>query len=855
MTRSKAVVDTSSSESEAGGFIKDDPDLRKAPKKSRANGTKKAAASKRTRSSKRESKANVSYIESSDEDVIPEDDATEPPLKRSKTKAKTRAKAPKIESEDEYKEDDDDDEDDADFVDALEGFERDPEDDDVVIIRASRSREGSSFVNPVSLTDESDLEDVLKAPDDEDDVPLAQRSDTQPAKKPRKKRAPAKPKKPKVPYFTRATAKLYEHHPDLKDVFPHLELTEQIKPERAPQPEGLAVRLLPFQQEGLNWLVKQENSVYGGGILADEMGMGKTIQTIALFMDDPTKKPNLVVAPTVALMQWKSEIETHTNNKLKVGVFHGANRAKSSEDLSEFDVVLTTYSVLESSFRRERYGFTRKNKKVKEKSALHGVHFYRVILDEAHNVKDRQSGTAKAANELNTEKRWCLSGTPLQNRIGEMYSLIRFMKLYPFCQYFCTKCPCRSNEWKFSDGRRCDYCDHAPMLHTNFFNHFMLKNIQKHGIEGEGATSFKHIRMLLKHIMLRRTKVERADDLGLPPRIVEIRRDVFNEQEKDLYSSLYGDSRRRFNDYVAEGVVLNNYANIFTLITRMRQLADHPDLVLRRLGSNSVEASTELLTSGTIVCQLCDDEAEEALESKCHHRFCRMCIREYTESFNGREDQLKCPVCHIALSIDLEGPAIEMSEQAASKGSIVNRIKMDGDWRSSTKIEALVEELYKLRSDRQTIKSIVFSQFTSMLDLVEWRLKRAGFETVKLQGSMSPIQRESTINHFMQTPSVEVFLVSLKAGGVALNLCEASQVFILDPWWNPSVEWQSGDRVHRIGQHRPVKITRFCIEDSIESRIIELQEKKANMINATINHDDAAVNKLTPGDLQFLFTS
>jgi DNA repair protein RAD16 len=95
--------------------------------------------------------------------------------------------------------------------------------------------------------------------------------------------------------------------------------------------------------------------------------------------------------------------------------------------------------------------------------------------------------------------------------------------------------------------------------------------------------------------------------------------------------------------------------------------------------------------------------------------------------------------------------------------------------------------------------------------------------------------------------------VSLKAGGVALNLCEASQVFILDPWWNPSVEWQSGDRVHRIGQHRPVKITRLTIEDSIEARIIELQEKKANMIKATINQDDGALNHLSPDDMQFLF--
>ena len=232
-----------------------------------------------------------------------------------------------------------------------------------------------------------------------------------------------------------------------------------------------------------------------------------------------------------------------------------------------------------------------------------------------------------------------------------------------------------------------------------------------------------------------------------------------------------------------------------------------------------------------------------------------MCIKEYCEGWVGAEKDLECPVCHVSLTIDLTAPALEADTEVVKKGSIINRINMNGNWRSSTKIEALVSELYQLRSDKQTIKSIVFSQFTSMLDLVEWRLNRAGFKTVKLQGSMSPGQRNSIINHFMETPSVEIFLVSLKAGGVALNLCEASEVFVLDPWWNPSVEWQSGDRVHRIGQHRPVKITRLIIEDSIESRIVELQEKKASMIQATIGNDDAAMNRLTPSDMQFLFVN
>lgn len=652
---------------------------------------------------------------------------------------------------------------------------------------------------------------------------------------------------------TRASwdASLYRFHPQLETIFQDLENEPKIVPTAIEQPEGMTIQLLPFQKEGLHWLIEQEKSRYKGGVLADEMGMGKTIQTIALFMSDKREErigPNLVIAPAVALMQWKNEIESHAGGSLSVLVYHGKTKNVSKDELMDYDVVLTTYSLVESVYRKQQSGFRRKDKYVKEQSTIHNTKFHRIVLDEAHNVKDRNSNTTRAVSCLETEKRLCLSGTPLQNRVGELYSLIRFLHVTPFCQYFCRKCDCTKSTYDFT-GHSCNSCGHFYGVHHNFFNYSLLSHIQRPQA-GQSQEAMGHMRLLLKRLMLRRTKLERADDLGLPPRVVEIRRDYFNPEEKDLYESIYSDSSRKFNTYVAQGVVLNNYANIFSLITRMRQLADHPDLVLKR------HMTTSGYIQNTLVCQLCDDPAEEPIQSRCHHTFCRLCISEYCESWSGPENELECPVCHIGLSIDLTAPAIVSSVQdevVRKKSSIINRINTSGGWRSSTKIEALVEELYKLRSNKQTIKSIVFSQFTSMLDLVEWRLNKAGFQTVKLQGSMAPIQRDAIIKHFMSTPSVEIFLVSLKAGGVALNLCEASQVFILDPWWNPSVEWQSGDRVHRIGQHRPVKITRLIIQDSIESRIVELQEKKATMINATINSDDAAMQRLTTADVQFLF--
>jgi len=118
---------------------------------------------------------------------------------------------------------------------------------------------------------------------------------------------------------------------------------------------------------------------------------------------------------------------------------------------------------------------------------------------------------------------------------------------------------------------------------------------------------------------------------------------------------------------------------------------------------------------------------------------------------------------------------------------------------------------------------------------------------------MTPQARDLTIKHFMNNVEVTVFLVSLKAGGVALNLVEASRVYLMDSWWNPAVEFQAMDRIHRLGQHRPVHAIKLVIEDSIESRIVQLQEKKSAMVDATLSSDDSAMGRLTPEDLGFLF--
>ncbi|KAF9695321.1 hypothetical protein EKO04_006851 [Ascochyta lentis] len=638
-----------------------------------------------------------------------------------------------------------------------------------------------------------------------------------------------------------------QQHPKLRTMWDDLQKISVLPVERAEQPKTITRRLKPFQLEGLSWMVRQEQTHYRGGLLGDEMGMGKTIQAVSLIMSDyPAKAPTLVCVPPVALMQWSNEIREYTENKLNVLVYHGTNtkcKKMPVKDLKKFDVIMVSYNSLESLHRKETKGWSRGEDIIKEASPLHAIHFHRLILDEAHSIKSRNTGVAKACFALTGTYKWCLSGTPVQNRIGEFFSLLRFLEVRPFADYFCRSCKCEKLHWATDDDHMCVACNHGASEHISVFNQELLNPITGDDVDlREQALAKLH--MITARIMLRRMKRDHTNSMELPMKDIIIHNEFFSEVERDFSTSIMSNSNRKFDTYVAQGVMLNNYANIFGLIMQMRQVANHPDLLLKK---NAAEGSQNVY-----VCNICDEPAEDAIRSHCRHEFCRACVKDYMDTCEASGTDADCPRCHIALTIDFEQPELEQDEDSVKKTSIINRIKME-NWTSSTKIEMLVYDLYKLRSKKQTLKSIVFSQFTSMLQLIEWRLRRAGFNTVMLDGSMTPAMRQKSIDHFMTNPDVEVFLVSLKAGGVALNLTEASRVFIVDPWWNPAAEWQSADRCHRIGQKRPCVITRLCIEDSVESRMVALQEKKAAMIAGTVNNDKVAMDRLSPEDLQFLF--
>ncbi|KAJ0236125.1 Helicase protein with RING/U-box domain-containing protein [Hirschfeldia incana] len=689
--------------------------------------------------------------------------------------------------------------------------------------------------------------------------------------------------------------------------------------ETAEPPPDLIMPLLRYQREFLAWATRQEHSV-AGGILADEMGMGKTIQAISLVLSQrEVERANskravgctLVLCPLVAVSQWLTEIERFTKQgSTKVLVYHGAKREKNGNEFKKYDFVLTTYSTVENEFRKcvmpgkkqceycskwflpnrlvthhaytcgpsreaaaaaeaeegssKVKGSRKKSKQTLEeedsvnrkRSVLYSIKWNRVILDEAHYIKERRSNTARAVFALEATYRWALSGTPLQNRVGELYSLIRFLQISPYSYYFCKDCDCKILD--YTTHSDCHSCPHNAVRHFCWWNKNVTNPITEpaYGNEERGKRAMillKH--KVLKDVLLRRTKLGRAADLALPPRIITLRRDSLDVKESDYYESLYQNSQSQFNTYIEAGTIMNNFAHIFDLLTRLRQAVDHPYLVVY---SSSRGANANLIDENKKEqeCGLCHEPAEDNVVTSCEHVFCKACLIDFSASLG----EVSCPTCSTLLTMDwsAETGTEKQANKTTIKGfrasSILNRIKLD-DFQTSTKIEALREEIRLMVERDGSAKAIVFSQFTSFLDLINYTLGKCGVGCTQLVGTMSMAARDVAINKFREDPNCKVFLMSLKAGGVALNLTVASHVFMMDPWWNPAVERQAQDRIHRIGQYKPIRVVRFIIENTVEEKILKLQNKKELVFEGTVGGSQEAIGKLTAEDMRFLFTT
>jgi DNA repair protein RAD5 len=232
-------------------------------------------------------------------------------------------------------------------------------------------------------------------------------------------------------------------------------------------------------------------------------------------------------------------------------------------------------------------------------------------------------------------------------------------------------------------------------------------------------------------------------------------------------------------------------------------------------------------------CPICAEEPMvDHTVTGCWHSACKNCLLDYIKHQSDHHEVPRCFQCREVInSRDLFEVVRHDDDPDAANLGQGPRITLQrlGVGNSSAKIVALINQLRELRRENPTIKSVVFSQFTSFLSLLEPALARANMQFLRLDGSMAQKARAAVLDEFRESTRFTILLISLKAGGVGLNLTSAKRVYMMDPWWSFAVEAQAIDRVHRMGQEDEVKVYRFIVKDSVEQRMLKVQDRKKFM--------------------------
>ncbi|CAM0911077.1 unnamed protein product [Alopecurus aequalis] len=566
----------------------------------------------------------------------------------------------------------------------------------------------------------------------------------------------------------------------------------------------------------------------------------------------------LVVCPASVLKQWANELADKVSGyaKLSVLVYHGGARTKDPNHKNSEESSAGNKKKPPSKSKKRK-------KKLKDSDIdldsgpVARVRWFRVVLDEAQTIKNFRTQVAKGCCGLRAKRRWCLSGTPIQNAIDELYSYFRFLKYDPYSTYssFCT--------------------------------------MIKHPISRNAVHGYKKLQTVLRIILLRRTKetmINGEPIINLPPKTINLEKVDFTMEERAFYMTLEERSRQQFKEYAAAGTLKQNYANILLLLLRLRQACDHPLLVKGHQsvfkGDGSIETAKRLPKERVIdllarlevsaLCAVCRDTPDDSVVTMCGHIFCYQCIYE---RITTDENMCPSPNCKNTLSTEsvfssgtlkicLSGKTDTYATASSSTDDEISSISQSSY--ISSKIQATVNILNQIinihaltdsdiiesnASRVAPVKAIVFSQWTGMLDLLELSLNSNLIQYRRLDGTMSLNSRDKAVKEFNTDPEVRVMIMSLKAGNLGLNMVAACHVILLDLWWNPYAEDQAIDRAHRIGQTRPVTVSRLTINDTVEDRILALQEEKRAMVNSAFGEDKSGghASRLTVEDLRYLF--
>ncbi|MBE3574736.1 MAG: DEAD/DEAH box helicase [Firmicutes bacterium] len=485
-----------------------------------------------------------------------------------------------------------------------------------------------------------------------------------------------------------------------------------------PQPAGFRGQLRPYQITGFSWLVFMDRLGLGA-CLADDMGLGKTIQVIALLLQERLPQegepaapgPTLLVCPMSVVGNWQREVARFAPS-LRVLVHHGSQRLTGPDfaaEASRHDLVITTYALA-----------------YRDHKVLAGVPWYRVVLDEAQNIKNSAAKQTQSIRSLRAARRLALTGTPMENRLAELWSIMDFL----------------------NPG----YLGSAQGFRTRFAIPIERDHDQRR---------LQTLSRLVKPFLLRRTKTDPSIIRDLPEKVETKVYCSLTREQASLYQAVVDEMMREIDG--AEG--MERRGLILATLTRLKQLCDHPALYLQD-GS-------------------------------------------FLEGRSGKLSRL-----------------VEMLEEVVAEGD----------------------------------RALVFTQFAKMGALLQpylqERLKRP---VLYLYGGSPKKARDRIVAEFQSPAGAEgqdpapVLILSLRAGGVGLNLTAANHVFHFDRWWNPAVENQATDRAFRIGQHKNVLVHKFICAGTLEERIDEMIEQKKELADLVVGAGENWITELSTAELRRLF--
>lgn len=495
------------------------------------------------------------------------------------------------------------------------------------------------------------------------------------------------------------------------------------------------------------------------------------------------------------------------DNPLRVLTYHGNNRkAMKASDLADYDVVITTYGTLSTEFLPAG---TKTPQAIPRKSGLFSVHWRRIVLDEGHQIRNPNTKSALAATGILATSRWVLTGTPIINNLKDLYSLVKFIGMT------------------------------GGLQRLEIFNSVLIRPLKA---GAQDATLL--LQALMGTICLRRRKDMKFIDLRLPELSEYVHRIKFFPQEREKYDALQAEAKGLLDTYKTRSGQGNSkkaqeaYRHLLEILLRLRQVCNHWKLCGERVTSlmslleeqkvvdltpenrKALQDMLQLSVESREDCPICLEGLHEhnPVITHCAHIFGSDCITRVIET------QHKCPMCRAELKDEtcLVQPAAEFGESAQQT--------IDFDTNSS-KIEALLSIL-KASHNKPGTKTILFSQWTSFLDIVQKQLEEHGYKYTRIDGKMPAARRDEALKALDSDPDCTIMLASLGVCAVGLNLVAANQVILMDSWWAPAIEDQAIDRVHRLGQKKETTVFRLVMDDSVEERTLEIQAEKRKLMMA-----------------------